>query len=392
MKHTDKKNNKPYINASVFFSFIFAAFVLFAVTVSKSTVYGTGDGAGPFIMGSGEGSGTGDGVGDGSLSGNIKGNSSEALKGENPDAENIDNSPGKGDGKGEGEGKGDGAGEGESVPPPQEAETEKGKDNSEQKAGNQQTAVKSSVRKNLPVARLYLAPDKDEEDKKPVKKVKPQKVVKTVEAPAKKVKLSDADGGGGGSRSFSASSGGKSVFRIQKHKNILFIVDISGSMSTLASEGQTRLAILQFQLKRTSREQHRQRSKGKYGIIAFSSPCYYFPDNSKNGQLSFNKVKDIDQTEVWIDSFEKLDRSSTNLFSAIQDGLDRIAKQGLEFDTIFILTDGEPTDVHDPKQYLKLLQDGLPKGISINTISIGTTSQLLKEIAQNYNGVYDEYK
>lgn len=386
MKHTDKNNKAPYINAAKFFSFLLAAFVLFAIIAPRSMPSGFGDGNGPGIFGAGSGSGTGDGHGDGSMSGNTPKSLADAGKGENPDAKNTEYNPGKGDGKGDGE-----------PPPPPPAEqgnTPKDGQPPEQKQGNQQTSVVKKRKPNLPVAKLYLDPDKDEEEK-PVKKVEKKVVKKKPKktSPAKQVNISDIGSGtGGGSRKFSASSGGRSVFRIQKHKNILFIVDISGSMDIPASEGQTRLSILQFQLKRTINEQHRVHSKGKYSIIAFSQELYYFPEKEKSGQAKFNHSGDLKKMEKWVDSFKNLNRNATYLFTAIQNALDRIRQQGLEIDTIFILTDGEPNDESNPKQYMKLLKENLPRGIVINTISIGRSSDLLKEIAQNYNGAYDEYK
>lgn len=387
MKPTDKNNKAPYINAAKFFSFLLAAFVLFAIIAPRSNPSGFGDGNGPGVFGAGSGSGTGDGHGDGSMSGNTPKSLADAGKGENPDAKNTEYNPGKGDGKGDGEPP--------PPPPAEQADTQKDDQPPEPKQGNQQTSVVKKRNPNLPVAKLYLDPNKDDENKKPVKKVVKKTVRKTVKktASARNVKMSDVGRGtGGGSRSFSASSGGKSVFRIQKHKNILFIVDISGSMDIPASEGQTRLSILQFQLKRTINEQHRVRSKGKYCIIAFSQELYYFPEKEKSGQAKFSHSGDLKKMEKWVDSFKTLNRNATYLFTALQNALDRIRQQGLEIDTIFILTDGEPNDESNPKQYLKLLKENLPHGIVINTISIGRSSDLLKEIAQNYNGAYDEYK
>lgn len=384
MKRTDQ-NNKPYINAAIFFAFLLAAFVLFAITVPKSAPegFGTGDGNGPHYFGSGSGNGTGDGHGDGSMSGNTPKSLANAGKGENPDAKNTEYNPGKGDGKGDGN------------PPPPPAPAENKKNDTpqpppEQKQGNQQTPQKIN-NPNLPIAKLYLNENKDANNQRFVKKP-PQTADKTPQKTSPpQPAFSDAGRGtGGGSRTFSASSGGKSVFRIQKNKNILFIVDISGSMSTPTAEGQTRLEILQFQLKRTIYDQNRIRSRGKYNIIAFSDKLYYFPE--KGGQAKFSYSHDLSSMENWVNSFNNFSRSATYLFTAIQTALSRIRQQGLEIDTILILTDGEPNDEDDPKMYMKLLKENLPQGIVINTISIGRTSDLLKEIAKNNKGVYDEYK
>ncbi len=378
MKHTDR-NNKPYINAAIFFACLMAAFILFAAAAPRRMPEGTGDGNGPHIFGTGSGNGLSDGSGNGANPGNS--NISNSPIGENPDAENTDPNRGAGDGKGK-----------PAPPPPppgdqNAAQTKKSAQN-EQKEGNKQKPSQKQNKANIHVAKLYIDPNEDDKTQKAEKKVV-SKVKKTASAQQKSnVNLSDADAGG--SRGFT-TSGGKTVFRINKNSNILFIVDISGSMNVMASENQTRISILQFQLKRTINEQYRKRSKGKYSIIAFSNKCYYFPDDHK-GQYKFNFSSGIKLAEKWIDSFDSLERGATNLFTAISEGLDRIKKQGWEINTIFILTDGEPTDVHDPKQYLQLLKEQLPAGISVNTISIGRTSELLKEIAKNYKGIYDEYK
>lgn len=378
MKHTDR-NNKPYINAAIFFACLMAAFILFAAAVPRRMPEGTGDGNGPHIFGAGAGNGLSDGIGNGANPGNSNGNDSPI--GENPNAKNTEPNRGAGDGKGN-----------PAPPPPPETDknTEQAGESAqnEKKEGNKQKPAKKQNHANVHVATLYLDPNADDETQKAEKKAVRKTSKTAVSSKKSQPNLSDADVGG--SRGFT-TSGGKTVFRIGKNSNILFIVDISGSMSITASENQTRLSILQFQLKRTINEQHRKRSRGKYSIIAFSSQCYYFPDDNK-GQYKFSFPHGIKLAEKWIDSFDTLERGATNLFTAIMEGLDRMKKQGWEVNTIFILTDGEPTDVHDPKQYLQLLKEELPAGIAINTISIGRTSDLLKKISQAHKGIYDEYK
>ncbi|MBR1967372.1 MAG: VWA domain-containing protein [Lentisphaeria bacterium] len=362
--HIDKFKKNPYLAAAVFFLILFCSSLLFALAVKiKITPEpdGFGDGKGPNIFGKGgDGNGTGDGSGDGSHSGSFKG---------------VGDS--EGNGKSSGDSKKDSELKNENT-----AKNQKGQKNSapesktdgkdSENADNSKQSETPKIQK-LRGAKIYADSDK-------AKKVKKKK----------ETEIDLDDSAEQGSKGF--TSGGRSVFRIKRNKNILFIVDISPSMDAETAERLTRITILKDQLIHTIKKLNKEKSKGLYSILAFSSNCYSYPDKKSSKQLKFSSAADINSTEKWISQMEKLPRAGTYLYKAISTALTMINQNGIKVDIIFILTDGEPNDEHQTDVYLKLLSRELPENIVINTISIGTSSPLLQEIAKQHKGKYDEYK
>ncbi len=190
----------------------------------------------------------------------------------------------------------------------------------------------------------------------------------------------------------SFSSGGKSVFKVKKDENVLFILDISGSMYVYKTrEGLSCLEVLIIQLKSTVQTQKKAGSRGKYAFIAFDGRSHFFPDDEKYSQLRFKSEKDYRKAEAWIDQLRSLGGGNTALYPALELAVKKINNRTIKVDTIYLLTDGAPSDYKRNADYIALLKN-LPGNVRINTISIGRTSQLLKDIAKEFKGQYEEYK
>lgn len=365
--HTDKFRKNPYIAAAIFFTVLFCSALLFALTVGiKMTPEpdGLGNGNGPNVFGKGgDGNGSGEGSGDGAHSGSFKG---------------IGDS--EGNGKSSGDGKKDSNSGSNNIA--KDKNSQKNSASESKNKGNDSEDTENSKKSEAPKMRKLKGAQMYSDSEK-IKKVKKEK------RKEKKTEIDLEESAEEGSKGF--TSGGRSVFRIKKNKNILFIVDISPSMDVETAERLTRITILKDQLIHTIKKLNKENSKGLYSILAFSSNCYFYPDKSSK-QLKFTSASDVNASEKWISQMEKLPRAGTYLYKAISTALNMINKNGLKVDIIFILTDGEPNDEHQTDVYLKMLNRELPENIVINTISIGTSSTLLQEIAKQHKGKYDEYK
>jgi predicted protein tyrosine phosphatase len=82
--------------------------------------------------------------------------------------------------------------------------------------------------------------------------------------------------------------------------------------------------------------------------------------------------------------------SNTNIFDAIE-----LAYKDPEVDTIYLLTDGEPTTgrLVAPEDILdEVLRWNRQRQIVIHCIGIGTDADLLKRLAQESGGTYKQVK
>lgn len=184
------------------------------------------------------------------------------------------------------------------------------------------------------------------------------------------------------------ASGGKSVFKVKKHENVLFIVDISGSMHTGTAENLSRLEVLKIQLKRAISSQANLKSRGKYGIIAFNDQKFYCPGEGKE-QLRFYSRQDCKTAEQWINQMDNLPGGGTDLYPALLLAVRLMQEKKIKVDTIYLLSDGAVAS--NSQVYIDLLKKA-PKKIKVHTICIGDSSQLLKDIAHAFNGKYEEYR
>lgn len=369
MKHTETPNNNPYLAAAVCFSIMLIAAVLFVFTANYRQ-YGFGDtdgGTAYFGSGSGNGSGSGDGDGSGNEEGNGDGDTrgTAGVDGEKDDGGKAE----KGEPDGDKEVEVSGSGKQNS------GNTSGG--SSQSAAGNVKNSGKINYR-DMGIAEIFTGKD-------PVKEVESEQEETNTDdnrgnksGPARRPGVS-------GRQTF--SSGGKSVFRIRKHENVLFIIDVSGSMAALTQERQSRLQVLQHQLKRTIYSMNKAESNGKFSILAFSDTVNYFPERGL--RMSFVSRKYCDSAAKWINMLSA--GGGTNLGMAMDETVKLIRKKKINIDCIYLLTDGEPTDIYDEREFLANLKKRIPRQIKIFTISIGRKSELLQDIAKAFKGEYNQY-
>ena len=369
MKYIKTPDNNQYLSGLLFLLIMFIAASLFIITVNyrvsdcSNEPSGLGDGSGNGVFGAGTGNGTGTGKGDGSEDGQSNGSGNGTA--EDGKSENNSNNPGDGRDKEKSEEK-------KNDEPVPVKEDKKIVNNT--KKGSDAKKVNGSNRKNS-AQRIFIGNngnnDKDDKNNKNEPEVKN-------EFPASNP----------GKSSF--SSGGRSVFKVKKHENVIFVIDISPSMDAHTRERLPRIEVLKMQLKSILRLQRKQGSNGKYGILAFSTGTIYFPSNG--GQMRFKSSKDYSISEKWINNINNLPRSGTPIYQAMEKTMQLLKDKDLEFDSVYLLTDGEPTDVIQKQPYVDMIKKELPKHVKIHTISIGHESDLLREIAKRGRGNYDKYE
>ena len=172
--------------------------------------------------------------------------------------------------------------------------------------------------------------------------------------------------------------------------NLLFLLDVSGSMGGLSSENITRLDLLKKELTRLLREtsaHHKNQpkpttgfrnlnSKGTFQIIQFSDTPVRCPPS---GQI-FNFDDDTDINTA-ISHIKKLELMGGTHFLSAWQMVEKLHKS-MRIDTVFFLSDGEDNSLTPD-----WINTHLPH-IRIHTFSMGTSSQLLQTIATQHNGTY----
>ena len=395
MKYTKTPDNDSFFAAVLFMLMLLTAALLFIAVMKYLPKPDTPENEKVQEFSSGTGNGSGNGQGDGSENG---GGSEEqgTGTGENGKDTGQDNSDDSGKGKDDGkekdagEGKGDGkkgsdggkekSGGGQDGSSPEKDDGKGGSDNNDgtqgsgdqQKNGSGGSGQKDNNRgKGKNSEEIYIDPGKNNKDDNRKKNGNEKK-----------------DPSSSGKGTF--STGGKNVFDVKRHENVLFVVDISPSMGNPAKEGVPKLEILKIHLKAVLQIQQNNRSRGKYMILAFSSGVICFPDENK--QFSFNSASDLEKASAWIDQINKLPRMATPLYAAMNKVGDVMKKPGIKVDAVYLLTDGEPNDVRETKFYIELMRKKYPKKVVVHTIAIGHHSELLKTIAKHGNGKYTRYE
>ena len=174
--------------------------------------------------------------------------------------------------------------------------------------------------------------------------------------------------------------------RIISHR-VIFIVDVSGSMNEgLLNEyqglaGQSRIEVARSELLKCVEGLD---SSAFFNIIVFSSGV----DKWIDGSLAAANQKNRDEAKAWI---EKLGAGGgTNLYDAV-----KTAFEDKDVDTIFIMSDGEPTqgEVTDPvviREHVKAWNEH--RGIVINTIQVAGQFQVLDWLAEDSGGTHVKYE
>ncbi len=325
---------RPFVIVAVALLLLGMLFFTLTGDAGKGGGSGGGSGSGSGI-GSGVGSGSGSGSGGGSGSGEAMGNGS-AISGASSE-------------------NGGGAGSGAaSVPDPAAGVSGTGEyagESTAAAAGSKQeisTAVPKVLQKELfPVGAATPAPDSS--------------------------RGGDVGGGGGG---------GFYGVEVRPENRILFLIDVSGSMQALTPEKISRLAVMKRELlqavrnaSNAAREAPRL-SRGTYQILAFSDTIQVFD------RLLFRSSASDKLLQRSVDALNA--GGGTSLKTCWQQALEIIRKDRI--DTVYLLTDGEPTDC-DADTLLAYLET-LPSELTVHCIAVGRDSALLEEIARRHHGRY----
>jgi len=170
-------------------------------------------------------------------------------------------------------------------------------------------------------------------------------------------------------------------------KRVVFIIDVSGSMNEPMrtryvdqSTGETRMSVAIRELKKAIDSLDRG---ALFNIIPFSSGVDLWLDEGVAG----SDQKTRDEAKEFTDKLGA--GGGTNIYGAVE-----AAFRDQEVDTIFVLSDGEPSvgDELDPQ----VIRDHIARwnehrDIEIHCIAVGGALQLLEWIAEDSGGTYVKF-
>lgn len=177
-------------------------------------------------------------------------------------------------------------------------------------------------------------------------------------------------------------------FGIEASGPVIFLLDVSGSMgATVNNEGMTRLDLVKKEVEKTLLERHAatktKKSTDHFRIVCFSTSCHYFPDQNTHGYRFSSAIKVRDAID-----FVNARHSSggTNIMYAWQCIIPIIKTE--EIQSVYFLTDGEDSSAVSLPAFLK---NEVPQ-LTIHSIALGHSSELLKNLANQHQGQYREIK
>lgn len=179
-------------------------------------------------------------------------------------------------------------------------------------------------------------------------------------------------------------AGEDGFYGIKHYGNTLFIVDVSGSMSAKTRECISRIDIMRSQLRNAIRSAARKKEKKKYSIITFASEINRFPNKGKR-QTYFDNIDTQKDAEIFIQKMSP--NGGSYMMAAWKEAIRLVHNNEVKIDTIFFLSDGEPSDCNG-SDLIKFIQEHVSKEITINTIAIGLSSSFMEELAKIYSGTY----
>lgn len=170
--------------------------------------------------------------------------------------------------------------------------------------------------------------------------------------------------------------------RIISHR-VIFIIDVSGSMQELLNseyEGKTAQPRMEVAKRELERCVMGLDTSAFFNIVTFSSDV----DRWVDGTLSVANEKNRSAAKEYVGKL--MAAGGTNLYGAVKD-----AFRDLDVDTIFILSDGEPSvgEETDPtviREHVKAWNEH--RGIQINTIAVGGQFQVLEWLAGDSGGTH----
>jgi len=160
---------------------------------------------------------------------------------------------------------------------------------------------------------------------------------------------------------------------------ICFVLDVSGSMQAQSGRG-TRIHTAKQQLLDVL---EKYPEGDLFNVIFFSSDAYPWQDELARMNKKTRKA-----------ALEYVSRQTADGATALYDALE-LAFEDRRIDTIFLLTDGQPTGgkVDDPGQIRQEVRRwNASRHVEINCISVGGGSQLLKQLASDSKGEYKEVR
>jgi HEAT repeat protein len=173
--------------------------------------------------------------------------------------------------------------------------------------------------------------------------------------------------------------------RIVSHR-VIFIIDVSGSMvqplQTEMIDGRkaTRMDVVKREIKESIEELE---PAAFFNIVTFNSAVTLW---LKEGIATSTK-RSREEALQYIDRLGS--RGGTNIFESLE-----VAFTDADVDTIFLLSDGEPTAgrIVDPHLIRQQVQRwNADRGIQIHTIAVGGALRVLEWIAQDSGGTYVKY-
>ncbi|MBE6368265.1 MAG: VWA domain-containing protein [Lentisphaerae bacterium] len=167
---------------------------------------------------------------------------------------------------------------------------------------------------------------------------------------------------------------------------VIFIIDISGSMSSSSSEikGKSRLDVLKMELKKAvfggeaPNEQTYKRSGG-FIIIPFSDNAVRHPAEKL---YRYRKKDNMKAANECIDQLAPC--GSTNMKSAWEMAL--LAAERENINAIYFLTDGQPSDDFNADWLRSQLNTPKLKKLQIHTIVLGQDANFMQDISQSTQG------
>lgn len=173
--------------------------------------------------------------------------------------------------------------------------------------------------------------------------------------------------------------------RIVSHR-VSFIIDVSGSMNEtlrpqyVGEPGKPRITVAQEQLKQCIDGLD---PSALFNVIIFSSGVEPWLEEGVTG----SDGKSRQEAKDWVDKLGA--GGATNLFDAIE-----YAFRDPDVDTIFIMSDGEPTAgaETDPSAIRERVAEwNENRGIVINTVAVGGQFQILEWLAEDSGGKHVEF-
>jgi hypothetical protein len=174
--------------------------------------------------------------------------------------------------------------------------------------------------------------------------------------------------------------------RIKSHR-VIFILDVSGSMNEptkgdyVGKAGKTRIEVAKEELIKCIDALD---PDSLFNIEIFSSDVERWLEN---GVAQFSK-SNKDEAKAYVGKLGA--NGGTNLYGAMKD-----AFRDPDVDTIFVLSDGEPSVGDETDQAIirsRVKEWNLHRGIVINTIAVGGSFQILQWLADDTGGMAKKFQ